>query len=171
MLQGICVDPGQSAVLEKGTSYYLFPNGTKHYYVSKFPNLGAHNGCFQAKYFQLVEEEDWPQEPESVEVSLDPEKIYKAKLTWRKPGYKFVELKEYYIQPKKTHGFFYRDRDLKKCGGCFPLHWFKNFEEMEIEENVTETTDFVIEFEESEQFLVDSEPEIAKYEQLSLFDF
>ena len=133
MLTGICIDPGQSAVLEKGTRYYLFANGPKHFYVSKFPNQGAHNGCFQAKYFQVSEKEDWPMEPDSVEVALDPEKIYKANLTWRKPGYQFVELKEYYIRPNGTHGFFYHDRDLKKCGGCFPLHWFENFEEVKPE--------------------------------------
>jgi hypothetical protein len=171
MLQGICIDPGQSAVLQQGTSYYLFPNGEQHYYISKFPNASAHKGCFQAKYFQIIQKQSWPEEPEMVPIELDPEKLYKAKLIWRKPGYKSAELKEYYVKPQTSHGYFYNDSTLERFGGCFPLHWFADFQEVAFEENVTETLDFVIDFDESDQFLVESVPKITNFEQLSLFDF
>lgn len=170
MLQGICLEPEQAAVLEKGKSYYLFPNGANHYYVSKFPNSGAHMGCFQNSYFQIIEKELWPEEPEIRSVRLDPEKVYRAKLIWREPGYKSIELKDYYIKPKATHGYFYCDSALKECRGCFPLHWFTGFEETILDIIDQEIPDFDIDFEESDQFSFESEPNIANYVQLSLFD-
>jgi hypothetical protein len=171
MLHSVCVDPGQTVVLEKGKSYFLFPNGTMCYYVSNFPNPKAHKGCFQSKYFQIIEKVEWPHEPEVLSLSLDPEQLYKAKLVWRKPGYIATELKEYYVKPQTTHGHFYQDINLKGYGGCFPLHWFTDFEKVEIDENVTETLDFVIDIEENVTFFEESEPKIANYVQMSLFDF
>lgn len=171
MLQGVCINSDQTAVLEKGTSYFLFPNGAKHYYVSNFPNQNAHKGCFQAKYFQIIEKEEWPQEPEIITNTLDPEKIYKANLVWRRPGYQSTELKEYYVKPNATHGYFYYDIHLKECGGCFPLHWFANFVEVEQEVIEPEISDFDIDFEENDLFLVENEPKIANYVQMSIFDF
>jgi hypothetical protein len=170
MLQGICIDPGQTVVLEKGKSYFLFPNGTKHYYVSKFPNRNAHKGCFEAIYFQIIKKEEWPQKPERLSISLDPEKIYKANLIWRKPGYKSTELKEYYVRSKTTNGYFYPDSNLKECGGCFPLHWFDDFKEVDLTINEPEIIDFDNEFVESELILVENVPENINFEQLSLFD-
>ncbi|MBO0962515.1 hypothetical protein J1P26_22735 [Neobacillus sp. MM2021_6] len=171
MLQGICIDTGYTAVLQKGTSYYLFPNGDNHYYVSKFPNEGAHMGCFQERYFQVLEEEQWPDEPEIRLVSFDPEKLYKARLIWRKRGYKSVELKNYYIKSKVTHGYFYSDMALKECRGCFPLHWFTDFQETILDIIDQEIPDFDIDFEENDLILVESEPEIVNYVQMSIFDF
>jgi hypothetical protein len=171
MLQGICIDPGQTVVLEKGKSYFLFPNGTKHYYVSKFPNQNAHKGCFQAIYFQIIEKEEWLQEPVRLSIILDQEKVYMASLIWRKPGYKSTELKEHYVKPKATHGHFYHDSSLKEYGGCFPLHWFTDFVEVKHEVIEPETLDFGIEIEGSDLFLIENEPNIANYVQLSLFDF
>lgn len=133
--------------------------------------MGSHKGCFQTKYFQIIEKDIWPEEPEARLVNLDPEKVYKAKLIWRKPGYKSVELKEYFIQPKETHGAFYHDDKLETLRGCFPLHWFSDFLEVEHGENVAEMTNFVSRINENDQFLAESEPSIANYEQLSLFDF
>ncbi|MBO0962366.1 hypothetical protein J1P26_21925 [Neobacillus sp. MM2021_6] len=170
MLQGICIDSGYTAVLQKGTSYYLFPNGANHYYVSKFPNSGAHMGCFQASYFQIIEDELWPEEPEARPVSLDPEKLYNAQLIWRQPGYKQIKLQEYYLLPHETHGTFYEDNSLSVLRGCLPLHWFTDFVEVEIDKTITETTNFDIEFDESDHFLAESEPGTANYIQLSLFD-
>lgn len=172
MLQGVCTNPGQTAVLERGKRYFLFHAGSNHFYVSNFPNPNAHKGCFQAKYFQLVEKEEWPQEPEIKSINLDPEKLYKAKLIWRKPGYKSTELKEYYLRPKITHGTFYHESHLKECGGCFPLYWFSDFEEVSLDilEIIDqEIPDFDIEFDKSDQFLAESERIPANYEQLSLF--
>jgi len=176
MLQGICIDSGQTAVLAKGATYYLFPNGSKHYYVSKFPNQGAHRGCYSKEYFKLIEQELWPEEPQQREIQLDPDKVYRALLIWRRPGYKGTELKEYYLKSKKTHAYFYHDEGLTRCAGCFPLHWFAGFEEIvESAEEILdiidhEVPDFDIKFHENKQFLAESEPEITNYQQLSLFD-
>ncbi|PAD67311.1 hypothetical protein CHH83_19690 [Bacillus sp. 7586-K] len=124
MLQGICIDTENTVVLTEGEQYYLFPNGTEHYYVSKFPNEGAHTGCFQAKYFKVIEKED-------VAMSeLDREKVYFAHM-YRKEGYPGLELIEYYIKPKKTHCNIYCDKALTQFKGCFPLDWFTDFEEIE----------------------------------------
>ncbi|WP_260288470.1 hypothetical protein [Peribacillus aracenensis] len=60
MLQGVCVDPGQTNVLNKEASYFLFPAGNSHYFVSKFPNKKSHRGCFESNRFQLMN----PPEPE-----------------------------------------------------------------------------------------------------------
>ncbi|MDF2790460.1 MAG: hypothetical protein K0S80_3561 [Neobacillus sp.] len=171
MLQGICIDPGYTAALQKGTSYYLFPNGTKHFYVSKFPNRNAHKGCFQTKYFQIIEKEAWPEEPKVSFPALDAEKIYKANLIWRNPGYTTTLHRQYFLKPSKTHTFFFRDYECKDLAGCFPLHWFSDFEELILDIIDQEIPDFDIEFEESDQFFVESEPSLAKFEQLSLFDF
>jgi len=171
MLQGICINSGQSVVLEKGKRYFLFPNGTKHFYVSNIPNSGAHKGCFQGKYFQIIKKVLWPEEPEARSIWLDSEKLYKAKLIWRKPGYKSIELKEYYIRPDEAYGTFYLDSKLEQLGGCFPLYWFSGFEEVILDIIDQEIPDFDIDFDENDQFLAESEPKTANYEQLSLFDF
>lgn len=171
MLQGVCVDPGQSAVLEPGKRYYLFPDGSHHFYVSKFPNQDAHMGCFQTLHFQIVEKEEWPQEPAELPIGLDPKKIYRAQLIWRKPGYKFVELRDYYIRPKKTHVDFYKDISLKECCGCFPLHWFTDFEETSIAKNETKIIDLETKFNKNDPISLKNETQMENYEQLSLFDF
>ncbi|XQY90666.1 hypothetical protein ACNRWW_14160 [Metabacillus sp. HB246100] len=120
MLQGICINTENTVVLTEGESYYLFPNGTDHYYVSKFPNDGAHTGCFQTKHFHLVEKE---------KPNLDREKVYLAHM-YRKEGYPSLELKEYFINPSKTHCYIYHDSAMTQFVGCFPLDWFKDFEEV-----------------------------------------
>jgi hypothetical protein len=170
MLRGICTDLGQTAVLELGKSYYLFPNGTQHYYVSNFPDRNAHRGCFQTKYFQIIEKEIWPPEPEVKEFRLDRGKLYRAELIWRKSGYKDVDLKGYFIKPLTTHGDFYHDINFSKLGGCFPLHWFKNFVEIEQVTAVHEISDFDIKSSEIEPNFFEIEPKTIKYVQLSLFD-
>jgi hypothetical protein len=170
MLRGICTDLGQTAVLELGKSYYLFHNGTQHYYVSNFPNRGAHKGCFQAKHFQIIEKEIWPPEPEVKKFQLDRGKKYKAELIWRMPGYKNEELKEYFIKPLTTHCNFYRDSEFSKLGGCFPLHWFTNFVELHPEAIEQEISDFDTKSSKIKPISLESEPKTIKYVQLSLFD-
>jgi hypothetical protein len=170
MLQGICIDPGQTVVLEKGKNYFLFPNGTQHYYVSKFPNKHAYKGCFQTKYFQIIQKEEWSNEPDVKALGLDQGKVYKANLIWRRPGYKSTELQEYYVRPKTTNGYFYKDSNLKECNGCFPLHWFANFMEVGLKVSDLEISHINIDFVESDIFLVENEPKSLNYVQLSLFD-
>jgi hypothetical protein len=170
MLRGICTDLGQTAVLELGKSYYLFPNGTKHFYVSNFPSQGAHKGCFQAKYFQIIEKDTWPPEPEVKIFQLDRAKKYKAELIWRRPGYKNVELKEYFIKPLKTHCDFYQDSNFSKSRGCFPLHWFTNFVEVQPRAIGQEISDFDTKSSKIDPISPKSEPKTIKYVQLSLFD-
>ncbi|MBO1515028.1 hypothetical protein [Metabacillus bambusae] len=128
MLQGICVDTENTVVLQKGESYYLFPNGPDHYYVSRFPNEGAHTGCFQVKHFELIDEE------EKAMPGIDRDKVYFAQM-YCKVGYPSFELKEYYIKPRKTHCNLYEDQALTRFKGCFPLEWFTDFEEIVTETN------------------------------------
>jgi hypothetical protein len=167
MIQGICVDTSQTTVLEKGRKYFLFPNGPQHYYVSIFPNPHAHKGCFEASLFQIVKEEEWPQEPIAKPIHLDKEKIYQASLVWREPGHRSVPLKKYFVRAKNTHGYFYEDLNLETCRGCFPLHWFSEFVEadQEVEEQLLQEEESFI----GEEIVMMEEPIRFQYEQLSLF--
>lgn len=163
-LQGVCIDTGGAAVLVQDKKYFLFPNGTTHFYVSKFPNPGAHFGCFQDKLFQVVVEEEWPEEPMEIEIELVKDKIYSAELIWRMKGYQGKKLGIYYLKPGRTHADFYFDKQLKKHGGCFPLHWFKDFVEIEQEqEHVTDVS------EEKASVHPHVSEDSGEFEQLSLF--
>lgn len=172
MLQGVCVDASLTMVLEKGKKYFLFPSGPDHYYVSKLPKANAHTGCFHKSLFQIVQEDEWPPEPPVGNVPvLDSSKIYAAKLIWRKRGYQQVKLGTYYLQPARTHAYVYRDKQLEKCVGCFPLHWFAEFREVDADETnevVFETNEVVFETEEPEHETKEEMPE--NYEQMSIFD-
>jgi hypothetical protein len=137
-MQGRCIDPGATLTLELNKVYYLFPNGPHAYYVSRFNRQGAHFGCYQAAHFELIQEqqEDWPPEPAAAPINLDPGKLYLARLIWRRPGYKQTKLQHYYIKPGKTHAYFYRQYYagiLEEFGGCFPQHWFTDFQEIQEE--------------------------------------
>jgi hypothetical protein len=173
LLQGICVDTGITTVLEKGKKYFLFPIGSEHYYVSKFPRETSHCGCFHKSLFRIVQEDDWPPEPpaDSIPV-LDSSKIYEAKLIWRKRGYEHVALGMYYLKTSKTHAYVYRDKQLKKCVGCFPLHWFAEFREVDADETnevVFETNEVIVETEVTEHETKEEKHET--FEQMSIFDF
>ncbi|QCJ45585.1 sugar ABC transporter (plasmid) [Bacillus sp. S3] len=76
-------------------------------------------------------------EPAVRKITLRRDKTYRARLIWRKPGYSEVALKGYYIFPLKTHCYFYDDVALTKLKGCFPLHWFNDFQEIS---NIIEET-------------------------------
>jgi hypothetical protein len=168
LLQGVCVDTVATTVLEKGKKYFLFSNGPDHYYVSKLPKASAHQGCFHKSLFQIVQEDEWPPEPPADNVPvLDSSKIYAAKLIWRKRGYQQVKLGTYYLQPARTHAYVYRDKQLKKCVGCFPLHWFEDFREVDADEN--ETNEVVFETEVLECETKEEKHEI--FEQMCIFDF
>jgi hypothetical protein len=168
LLQGICVDTGATTVLEKEKKYFLFSNGPDHYYVSKFPRESSHCGCFHKALFELVQEDEWPPEPAADSIPLlDRSKIYEAKLIWRRHGYKQVPLGTYYLKPLKTHAHFYYDKQLKRLGGCFPLHWFADFREINAEEN--ETNEVVFETEALECETKEENHEI--FEQMCIFDF
>ncbi|WP_144319586.1 hypothetical protein [Parageobacillus genomosp. 1] len=118
--------------------------------------------------FKLVQEDEWPPEPDAHSIpALDSSKIYAAKLVWRKRGYKHIALGTYYLQPVGTHAYVYRDKQLKKCVGCFPLHWFEGFREVNAEEN--ETNEVVFETEVLECETKEKKHEI--FEQMSIFDF
>ncbi|XLP22116.1 sugar ABC transporter [Bacillus toyonensis] len=49
---------------------------------------------------------------------------------WRPKGYRDKPLKGYVIKPSKTHCCFWHDKERKRFAGCFPLHWFRDFELM-----------------------------------------
>jgi hypothetical protein len=173
LLQGICVDTSATTVLEKGKTYFLFSNGKDHYYVSRFPKAGSHFGCFRKSLFQ-IQEEEWPPEPPADNVpALDSSKIYEAKLIWRTRGYRDTKLGTYYLRPNGTHAYFWHDRKLKRPGGCFPLHWFADFREMDEEETETnevvfETNEAIVETEVTEHETKEETPK--NFEQMSIFD-
>jgi hypothetical protein len=116
----------------------------------------------------ITKEDEWPPEPPADNVPvLDSSKIYAAKLVWRKRGYQQVKLGTYYLQTARTHAYVYRDKQLKKFIGCFPLHWFEDFRD--VDEAETETNEVVFETEEPEHETKEEMPK--NYEQMSIFDF
>jgi hypothetical protein len=168
LLQGICIDTVATTVLEEGKKYFLFSNGSDHYYVSNFPEVNSHQGCFHKSLFKLVQEDEWPPEPSADNVPvLDSSKIYEAKLIWRTRGYRDTKLGTYYLRPSITHAYFYGDRQLKKFVGCFPLHWFTEFREINADETETNAAIF-----ETEVFECETKEEMPEmFEQMSIFDF
>lgn len=161
------MDTAATTVLEKDRKYFLFPGGPNHYYVSKFPNANAHTGCFRKSLFQIVQE-DWPPEPSADNVPvLDSSKIYEAKLIWTTRGYQAKLGGTYYLRPSGTHAYFWYDKELKRPGGCFPLHWFTEFREVNAEE--TETNEAVLETKAPECEIKEETPK--NFEQMSIFDF
>lgn len=135
-MKGICIDVDHSALLGINEEYFLFPAKPNHYYVSKFNRKEAHFGCYPAERFQVVEKEVWTPEPQANKPNLDKGLLYRAQLIWRTKGYKNKPLKDYIIKPKGNHCFFWHDRERKKICGCFPIHWFANFEELSEAEEV-----------------------------------
>ncbi|MFG3612403.1 hypothetical protein [Rummeliibacillus stabekisii] len=131
-MKGICIKQGASTNLKEGEQYFLFEHGPDHYYASRFNHKGAHFGAFERKLFDVFIERavsKWPPEPPCIKVSLDNSKVYKAEMIWRDEAYKNKPLGIYYIRPVKTHCWFYFDSQMKKPGGCYPLHWFDGFQE------------------------------------------
>lgn len=128
MLKGRCINAADTTTLQNEQEYFLFPAGQNHYYVSMFNNTNAHFGCYQAERFQVVEEEEWPQEPPVEFPQLKQCSFYKAKLIWRQRGHRNKELKAYFVKPGKTHCYFWHDQERTEFCGCFPVHWFTNFE-------------------------------------------
>ncbi|MGG3446479.1 hypothetical protein [Bacillus nitratireducens] len=139
-MKGICIDVDHSALLGINEEYFLFPAKPNHYFVSKFDRKESHFGCYPAERFQVVEKEVWAPEPQDNAPKLDKSLLYRAQLIWRTKGYKNKPLKDYIIKPKGNHCFFWHDRERKKLCGCFPIHWFTNFEELATEqEEIKET--------------------------------
>ncbi|WP_324656561.1 MULTISPECIES: hypothetical protein [Bacillus] len=139
-MKGMCIDVDHSALLGINEEYFLFPAKPNHYYVSKFDRKESHFGCYPVERFKVVENEVWTPEPQINMPNLDESKFYKAQLIWRTKGYQDKPLKEYILRPKGTHCFFWHDQEREKLCGCFPIHWFANFEELAAErEEVKET--------------------------------
>lgn len=138
-MKGVCIDVDHSALLGINEEYFLFPAKPNHYYVSKFNRKEAHFGCYPAERFQVVEKENWTPEPQVNTPKLDKGLLYRAQLIWRTKGYKNKPLKDYIIKPKGNHCFFWHNRERKKLCGCFPIHWFANFEELSEAEEVKGT--------------------------------
>ena len=155
MVKCKCIDEGNTSTLRTNEEYYCFPNGDQYYYVSRFPNKGAHFGCFNKSFFEEVVDSVEP--PTFNTDFLDREKVYLAELVFRKK-YNSVKLQDYYIRPRKTHCNFFRDPQLMKMEGCFPLHWFTNFREVEF-----------VEPEPVVEEIVEEETPVGQEEQLTLF--
>jgi hypothetical protein len=157
VLQGVCVDPQ----LFPEEVFYLFPNGSEHFYASRFPNKNAHIGCFQVNKFQVIQEEQWPPEPTETTVQLEIGRVYKAELIWRNKYYQTQKLQSYYLKrmSRGNNITFFKDKELKDLCGCFPVHWFEGFQLIEESRQ-----------EESVEFNCDSDIEVAtQFEQLQLF--
>ena len=157
MLQGTCIDPDISS--EFPETVYLFSNGPLNYYVSRFPNKNAHMGCFQKEKFKLID--DWPLEPPAIVPKLKHKQVYKANLIWTTKGYKNAgaEWKHCYViaEDYQKNFTFFEDEKLAKLGGCFPAHWFTDYQLVELSS-----------LEESFQMeVVEEEP--ANFEQMVLF--
>lgn len=160
MLEGMYKGKDQGGILTFGDIYFLFPNGSLSYYVSRFPNPKAHFGCFDKSLFDVLDNLG-NSEPEKKKIILDQNKVYSAKLIWRREGYSNIPLKQYFITPNLTHCYFYSDRQQTHCLGSFPIHWFEDFREV----TPDKTTNNIIE----ETRNVDS-LDLFTWEQLSLFD-
>ncbi|MEN3130830.1 hypothetical protein ABDI49_07370 [Bacillus cereus] len=129
-MKGICINVDASTELKLDQEYYLFPAKPNHFYVSRFDNVHANFGCYEADRFQVIKEEEWPKEPEIDIPELDKEKYYRADLIWRAKGYRDKELKRYVMKPSTTHCYVWHDKERKQFAGCFPLHWFRGFKLM-----------------------------------------
>mgnify|MGYP005829165833 CR=1 FL=1 len=153
MLQGICIRADSADVLLQGESYYLFPNGPNHFYVSNFPNHGAHKGCYHAERFHVKHNE----------IELHKYKLYSAELIYTELGYGTKRFQRYFIRPSKTHCYFYKDAEQKKLMGCYPKGWFTNFEVVKAfkEEELADFTELED---------LDDLSESESFEQLSLFE-
>ncbi|WP_277714218.1 hypothetical protein [Bacillus atrophaeus] len=140
-MKGECLS-ADLASLEKGREYFLFPLGESHYYVSKFDNINSHRGAYQKEYFRISAEEVEDEPRAGNYDHLDVNTVYTAELIWRRKGYAHgLPLTTYYIKPKnsyKTHCDLYKKKDLQNWGGCYPLHWFINIQELS--DNQTEKT-------------------------------
>lgn len=108
-------------------------------------------------------------EPVVKKVTLMRDKLYRAILIWRMPAYSQVALMEYYISPQQTHCYFYEDAALTKLRGCFPLHWFEDFQEVTniIEETRSEKSVLQPATNLKSQTL--EEESVGDFQQLSLF--
>ena len=164
MLQGICINTDNTVVLTEFESYFLFPNGPDLYYVSRFPNENAHTGCFEAKQFQLIDEE------ELLMLEIDRKKVYLAHMH-RKEGYPGLELKEYFIKPRKKNCKIYHDRSMTQFKGCFPLNWFIDFAEVvpQIAKSVSETGVNDTETKKNDHIVEEIEFRVSENGQLLLF--
>ncbi|MGH1287796.1 hypothetical protein [Bacillus toyonensis] len=133
-MKGICIDVDYSALLGINEEYFLFPAKHNHYFVSKFNCKESHFGCYPVERFQVVEKNVWTPEPQVNTPNLNKGFLYRAQLIWRTKGYENKPLKDYIIKLKGNYCFFWHDRERKKLCGCFPIHWFTNFEELAAEQ-------------------------------------
>lgn len=138
-MKGLCVDPGGTTTLKEGIEYFIFPNGSNHFYVSKFDNPKAHFGCYQKELFQEKTEEEapeLPQEPPMVKVDLKMDEVYKAFFVWvRKPGHWHLVGKSYFVKQHKTQSTqvnVYDDPECKIGRGTFQTYYFIDFELIEM---------------------------------------
>lgn len=88
-----CIDTGSSVALTKGKDYYVYDNGTSHYYVSRFNDERSHFGCFRKSLFEVVEREE--EEPIRT-LSIDIETYSSVDI--KKSGvYKYAESEDFQV--------------------------------------------------------------------------
>ena len=144
-MRGICIDSGGSVNIKIKEVYYLFPHGGFAFDVSNFSDSGLHLGTYQRSRFKIITvdekvEKIYPSEPmKNKEMPvLEEGKVYEAELVWKKEGYR-TPLGKYFIRAtygcyaNKNDCFFYTDAELKEARGRFPIHWFANIREYDLE--------------------------------------
>ncbi|TSB47142.1 hypothetical protein [Alkalicoccobacillus porphyridii] len=166
-MKAVCIETGDTALLQEQKEYFIFPNGESHVYVSKFDNQGAHFGCYEKDFFQEIVEEDPVRPPEPPELNPDLEhgQVYKAFLVWTsKRGFWSLEGKHYYLKQHdkvSSQVWFYEDPECKKLRGIFQKHYFTDYEPIE-----------TIPQKEEQALVEESPPELLPeedWEQMSLF--
>jgi len=165
MLTGICVDASMSTNLMVGKKYYLFEHGAHAFYVSRFPKEMTHFGAYSKSRFDDIQGATVEADVRNVEppliAPLENNKLYIATLDYA--GTYNTKKQRYYIKPRKskTHCNFYQDPEFQRFVGCFPIHWFIEYQEFIPSEAFVE-----------KEVAIMAEPEvITGFEQISIFDF
>lgn len=127
-MKGRCISVGDTSTLQIGQEYFLFPAGPNHYYVSRFNNVDAHFGCYQARYFDLMKEtalEFRTKEDRFIGTSeMDGIRLKKGIVYVLGPVlYTWGRVQE----NCPSHCYVYEiEKDFERFIGCFPISVFRD---------------------------------------------
>lgn len=164
MQQGVCVDTGLSAILQKDRTYFLREHGKNNYYVSNFNNPKSYFGSFSKKYFRLI---------------VEPRLSLKRFVARVSKNYTWYTLGDEYIITEKDHnGYFHVYLMNGKNGGAPIGSYLNNFFEIIKPFNEGENTASLKISQEKAlktgkraiETLPDSPKKVEECVQLSLFD-
>ncbi|OES46018.1 hypothetical protein [Domibacillus iocasae] len=169
MLQGACID---ADILLAGETLFLFPAVPDYVYASRFPRKSVYTGCYEKKHFRIAEANktpEWQTEPPKPTDSIECQVIYYAKLIWCWEHSKKMIDQTYFViaRGSGSHVDVYENKELKGMMGCFPIHWFENFNLVEQETEMEKTeiaSDQVV-----EEDIFDEPEQPRFFEQMKLF--